>query len=1336
MTNLLITIVVGIAIALVLGYSSLELFQSARDNYDQQMLWMRMEQAGTAIKSKIKIVDGLPVLPMPDVTGTYPTVPKWITANSLDTQNHSFVYCPYALRPTTNVEGPAATIPGAGYNLVTYGSTLTDDPNSVSVKPGATLTPSATSGTITLIAGSSVFSASSIGKSISGNKGNAIITAYTSGTSVTANVGTPFANTNMITSGNWTLSPNTYVMGSDKPSFYSTTPAATVTPGATSGYGVTFTAGSSVFTAANVGQTISNGTGSAVITGYTSGTVVTATITIPFANTSAIASGNWTLGASPPKGLLGYIIAFKPHDTYSATIAQQWCSTSYPINITGAGLFTTTGTGVTGLVYPIIAAQSLYQQTTAKQDLVTFYVATSAAGDGTGRNPGNATTLDGAMSQLAALRPYRAKVWLTTGTHTLSNAFASSSTVTTPAATLTPSATNVSATFTAGSSVFSAANIGATITTTMGSGSAIITGYSSGTSVTATILSPFASTSAIASGGWQLISPSLSNPNTSITPGATSGVGVTFAAGSGIFSNTDIGKKIVGNSGVAVITGYTDSSHVIATVTSSFGIGSIAANSWSLGGNNEIYDRANLRQIQYDFQGTGSGTTFISLGGNLDIPVNMILRNLSVTPNNYNIRVRPGTRWIVNNSILRGNLIISNGEMWTNGTSGLNTAVTVTEGGRLVMNGNVFSNLPNNGFDLQPGRVDILPGAAWTITVTSTASPVPSPIIVRAGGKLSNSGTLTFTSIGSVALKEVINVVPGGYVYMNNATLQMTSGTGSNTISGDSTGGSCPGALSSCKCPGAICLGGEMYLDNSSIQFPSGTAAYTAAVALVDGGKFYLHNGSFIGASGSASQRPYWGVYDNGGAFVGGSSTGYSSGANGEGGSPQSNIYVPTSSGASCWAGNLSPNSPVSGSSQQQRGLFMDSPEGNNAVSSPRGTVTTTGAGDIDLRHLILANQTNWLCTSSNSITSPSHFTFASSGAASCNASYTTEVIEPTNYNSSATISIAGSGSATAPQYSINGGAFTSSSGTISPGQTVRVKVYEASSNSSTSSATLTIGSQNATISTTTSSSCYGGGSGPFGPGTTLYVTNFSNNTVSVVSTATGTVTSTWSGISGAWGIAISPDGTKAYVTDANSKNVYVINTATGVITATWTLSVSSNRGIAISPDGNTAYTVASVEDVISVINTSNGTVTSTWSTGINTARGLVLSPDGSKLYLANTSNNNVLVFNTSNGSLAATWTGFNQPKSVAISPDNSKLYVHSYSNAYIYTVNTATGSIINSFASAGSQPLGMTISNDGNTLYVGSINDNSVYRQDAATGAAIGTAWSGFNGPELMTIY
>lgn len=79
--------------------------------------------------------------------------------------------------------------------------------------------------------------------------------------------------------------------------------AATLTPSATTGTGVTFTAGSSVFTAGMVGDQIRYGLSRATITGFTSGTQVTATISVAFPSTSPIPSGDWSVATKDLTGL-------------------------------------------------------------------------------------------------------------------------------------------------------------------------------------------------------------------------------------------------------------------------------------------------------------------------------------------------------------------------------------------------------------------------------------------------------------------------------------------------------------------------------------------------------------------------------------------------------------------------------------------------------------------------------------------------------------------------------------------------------------------------------------------------------------------------------------------------------------------------------------------------------------------------------------------------------------------------------------------------------------------------------------------------------------------------
>ena len=66
---------------------------------------------------------------------------------------------------------------------------------------------------------------------------------------------------------------------------------------ATVGAGRTVTAASGVFLAGDVGRKLTDGVGQAYITGYTSATVVTATIEVAFASTSV--TNEWTLESSP-----------------------------------------------------------------------------------------------------------------------------------------------------------------------------------------------------------------------------------------------------------------------------------------------------------------------------------------------------------------------------------------------------------------------------------------------------------------------------------------------------------------------------------------------------------------------------------------------------------------------------------------------------------------------------------------------------------------------------------------------------------------------------------------------------------------------------------------------------------------------------------------------------------------------------------------------------------------------------------------------------------------------------------------------------------------------------
>ncbi len=91
---------------------------------------------------------------------------------------------------------------------------------------------------------------------------------------------------------------------------------------------------------------------------------------------------------------------------------------------------------------------------------------------------------------------------------------------------------------------------------------------------------------------------------------------------------------------------------------------------------------------------------------------------------------------------------------------------------------------------------------------------------------------------------------------------------------------------------------------------------------------------------------------------------------------------------------------------------------------------------------------------------------------------------------------------------------------------------------------------QNNTLAPEQSNENPAAGAAPF-----AYITNYDDNTVSVIDTATNKVTSTVPVGLGPGGVAVAPDGKKVYVANNDSNSVSVIDTATNSVTANITAS-------------------------------------------------------------------------------------------------------------------------------------------------------------------------------------
>jgi len=190
-------------------------------------------------------------------------------------------------------------------------------------------------------------------------------------------------------------------------------------------------------------------------------------------------------------------------------------------------------------------------------------------------------------------------------------------------------------------------------------------------------------------------------------------------------------------------------------------------------------------------------------------------------------------------------------------------------------------------------------------------------------------------------------------------------------------------------------------------------------------------------------------------------------------------------------------------------------------------------------------------------------------------------------------------------------------------------------------------------------------GEGPFGISVTpdggfAYVTNYYENTVSVIDTAINKVIDTDPSTveidpipvgEGPSGISVTPDGGFAYVTNYYENTVSVIDTFNNKLIDTDPSTVEIDpitvgnepAGISMTPDGAYAYVSNSGDDVaddvtgdstgdgtVSVIRTCDNTVVDTIQVGKQPYGGIAVSPDGMFVYVGNFEDGTVSVIGIS----------------------------------------------------------------------------------------------------------
>ena len=249
------------------------------------------------------------------------------------------------------------------------------------------------------------------------------------------------------------------------------------------------------------------------------------------------------------------------------------------------------------------------------------------------------------------------------------------------------------------------------------------------------------------------------------------------------------------------------------------------------------------------------------------------------------------------------------------------------------------------------------------------------------------------------------------------------------------------------------------------------------------------------------------------------------------------------------------------------------------------------------------------------------------------------------------------------------------------------------------------------------------------------YISNYGDNTVSVIDTATNTVVATVPVGTGPIGVAVTPTGTRVYVTLVTGF-VSVIDTATNTVAAT--VPVGNSAGaVAVTPTGTRVYVANDPSDRpapttpgrVSIIDPATNTVVATVTVG-NSPRGVAVTPDGSRVYVAHSFVPGIVsVIDTATNTLVATVAVGSVPESVAVNPAGTRVYVTNGGSDTVSIIDTATNTVV-ATVPVGSAPQGVAVNPTGTRVYVANAKNtsNNVSVLDTATNTVVATVPVGNN--------
>ncbi len=170
--------------------------------------------------------------------------------------------------------------------------------------------------------------------------------------------------------------------------------------------------------------------------------------------------------------------------------------------------------------------------------------------------------------------------------------------------------------------------------------------------------------------------------------------------------------------------------------------------------------------------------------------------------------------------------------------------------------------------------------------------------------------------------------------------------------------------------------------------------------------------------------------------------------------------------------------------------------------------------------------------------------------------------------------------------------------------------------------------------------------------------------------------------------VSLSPDDSRLLVSNWCDDTLSVVDTGSGEIEHTVPLDTMP-RGSVVLPDNKTAYVVAMWADKLFRVDLETGTAELVMRTDPQ-PRHLTLSPDGKTLYMTVAGADEIVKLDAATGEVLASAPAGDEPRSMDISADGTALYVVNYHASTVTKIDAETLEILDT-APAGVNTIGVT---------------------------------------------